>query len=177
MWDPESRSSLQHRVLTVSVSCDWAVQCWLVLFMMFKWVSWTVESNQHSGPSCSDQVLVTSGECVLVQVRAEWRRTQKLQLGGPETNWAAASSERTLLLFSYIVVTGGGACVCKHSYKIYKTLNCARAAFFKSDHLNVKWFDGSHREVKPKHLDRLLVASCSIGHKPLLLHVSRWDMD
>ena len=30
---------------------------------------------------------------------------------------------------------------------------------------------------KPKRLDRLLVADCSIGHKPSLLHVSRWDMD
>ena len=74
-----------------------------------------------------------------------------------------------------------GYSFCRHgreSYKIrVKTLNCARAAFFKSDRLNVKWFDGSHREVKPKHLDGPLVAGCSIGHKPLLLHVSRWDMD
>ena len=33
--------------------------------------------SQHSVTSCADQVLITSDECVLVPVRAEWRRTQE----------------------------------------------------------------------------------------------------
>ena len=32
-------------------------------------------------------------------------------------------------------------------------------------------------DVKPHHLDCPLVAGCSIGHEPWLLHVSGWDMD
>ena len=31
-------------------------------------------------------------------------------------------------------------------------------------------------QLKENHLDRLLVAGCSIGHKPCLLHVSRGDV-
>ncbi len=34
----------------------------------------------------------------------------------------------------------------------------------------------SSPKLKPKHLDRPLVAGCSMGHKPRSLYVSRWDM-
>ena len=34
----------------------------------------------------------------------------------------------------------------------------------------------SSPQVKPNPLNRPLVAGCSIGHKPHLLHDSRWDM-
>ena len=39
--------------------------------------------------------------------------------------------------------------------------------------------DGRHdssSKVKPKHLDRPLVAGCSIGHKSRPLHVNGWNM-
>ena len=37
--------------------------------------------------------------------------------------------------------------------------------------------DDSSSKVKPKHLERHLVACCSIGHKSCFPRVSRWDMD
>ena len=61
--------------------CSHSSTCWRVIFMMFKCSLTNSGIKQHSVTSCTDQVLITSDECVLVPVRAERRRTQKLQLG------------------------------------------------------------------------------------------------
>ena len=56
-------------------------KCWRVIFMTFKCSLINSGVNQtNKVTSCTDQVLITSDESLSVQVRAERRRTQKLQL-------------------------------------------------------------------------------------------------
>lgn len=59
----------------------------------------------------------------------------------------------------------------------FAALLCVQHSVFQTHRLYKDGRHDSSPKVKPNHLHRPLVAGCSIGHKPGLLHVSGWGMD
>lgn len=57
----------------------------------------SVSTSLTPSPRSSPWMMPPGGECSLVKVRAEWRRTQKLQLGTnqPSDHWAAVDQRQT----------------------------------------------------------------------------------